>query len=120
MQICCRVGPCRGRSQRELFSALHHWTLAVLVASMRRRCVQGFGARIPYDLYKWLRLRTRCAGCEHAVEALADVRGQPLDVFCKCGGTFCFNCKEEAHRPVRTAAVLHLLGSRLQCVFAVI
>ncbi|GAB4818029.1 hypothetical protein N2152v2_005075 [Parachlorella kessleri] len=38
-------------------------------------------------------------GCEHAVEALADVRGQPLDVFCKCGGTFCFNCKEEAHRP---------------------
>lgn len=25
---------------------------------------------------------------------------RPLDVVCKCGGTFCFTCKEEAHRPV--------------------
>ena len=25
----------------------------------------------------------------------------PLDVACKCGRAFCFQCKEEAHRPVR-------------------
>jgi len=26
---------------------------------------------------------------------------EPLDVICSgCGTTFCFNCKEEAHRPV--------------------
>ena len=39
-------------------------------------------------------------GCEHAVEALADVGADPLDVACRCGATFCFQCKEEAHRPV--------------------
>lgn len=52
-----------------------------------------------------------CAGCENAVEAQLECRGQPLDVFCKCGGTFCFNCKEEAHRPVRCwIALLCCLG----------
>lgn len=25
---------------------------------------------------------------------------RPLDVLCKCSGTFCFTCKNEAHRPV--------------------
>ena len=25
---------------------------------------------------------------------------EPLDVICSCFNTFCFNCKEEAHRPV--------------------
>jgi len=24
----------------------------------------------------------------------------PQDIFCRCGAAFCFNCKEEAHRPV--------------------
>ncbi len=40
-------------------------------------------------------------GCENAVECLVD-RGSsdPLDVVCSCGAAFCFNCKEEAHRPV--------------------
>ena len=40
------------------------------------------------------------AGCENAVESSADLGAAPLDVACKCGGTFCFQCKEEAHRPV--------------------
>jgi len=38
------------------------------------------------------------------VERRAD---EPLDVICSgCGTTFCFNCKEEAHRPVRGGAGL--------------
>lgn len=48
------------------------------------------------------------ANCENAVECLID-RGvdDPLDVICTgCGATFCFNCKEEAHRPVRQKAAL--------------
>ncbi len=42
-------------------------------------------------------------GCEHAVECTADIGAEPLDVTCNCGSTFCFTCKEEAHRPVRLA-----------------
>ena len=38
--------------------------------------------------------------CEHAVECLVDVGEEPLDVTCSCGCSFCFTCKEEAHRPV--------------------
>ena len=29
--------------------------------------------------------------------------GEPLDISCKCGAAFCFQCNEEAHRPVSTA-----------------
>lgn len=43
--------------------------------------------------------------CEHAVEARADVGGDPLDVTCKCGAAFCFQCKHEAHRPVRAPSL---------------
>lgn len=39
-------------------------------------------------------------GCEHAVEARVEVGADPMDIVCKCGATFCFQCKEEAHRPV--------------------
>ena len=39
--------------------------------------------------------------CEHAVECLVDLSGEPLDVTCACSCSFCFTCKEEAHRPVR-------------------
>lgn len=38
--------------------------------------------------------------CKYATEALVDSPGEALDVFCNCGNAFCFNCKEEAHRPV--------------------
>jgi hypothetical protein len=46
----------------------------------------------------------RCVGkgCDAAVEATVD-RGadEPLDIACShCGSSFCFNCKEDAHRPV--------------------
>lgn len=46
------------------------------------------------------------ANCENAVQCLAD-RGpdEPLDVMCSCGSTFCFNCKQEAHRPVACETV---------------
>lgn len=41
------------------------------------------------------------AACENAVECQADIApGDPMDVICTCGATFCFNCKEEAHRPL--------------------
>ena len=49
---------------------------------------------------------TLSAGCEHAVESNADLGAAPLDVACKCGSAFCFQCKEEAHRPVGAFAVL--------------
>ena len=39
-------------------------------------------------------------GCEHAAEATADLGSEPLDVACACGASFCFQCREEAHRPV--------------------
>ncbi|KAF5836210.1 hypothetical protein DUNSADRAFT_6276 [Dunaliella salina] len=41
-------------------------------------------------------------GCECAVECCVDrTADEALDVICSsCGATFCFNCKEEAHRPV--------------------
>lgn len=41
------------------------------------------------------------AGCDNAIECVVDrAPDEPLDVICSCGATFCFNCKEEAHRPV--------------------
>lgn len=41
------------------------------------------------------------ANCENAVECCVDrAPDDPMDVMCGCGATFCFNCKEEAHRPV--------------------
>ena len=39
-------------------------------------------------------------GCENAVESHAEAGTDPMDIVCKCGATFCFRCKEEAHRPV--------------------
>lgn len=51
----------------------------------------------------WVR---RCVGkgCEAAVECCVDrMADEPLDVICTCGASFCFNCKEEAHRPVSGA-----------------
>jgi hypothetical protein len=41
-------------------------------------------------------------GCESAAESIVE-RGsdEALDVSCTCGTAFCFNCHEEAHRPVR-------------------
>ncbi|GIL57550.1 hypothetical protein Vafri_12725 [Volvox africanus] len=44
-----------------------------------------------------------CTGknCENAIQCLIDrAPGEALDVICTCSATFCFNCKEEAHRPV--------------------
>ena len=38
--------------------------------------------------------------CTCAAESLVDAPREPLDVFCACGNSFCFTCKEEAHRPV--------------------
>ena len=43
-------------------------------------------------------------GCEHAVEARTEVGSDPMDITCRCGATFCFQCKEEAHRPVRATS----------------
>ena len=41
------------------------------------------------------------ANCEAAVQCLVErAPDEPLDVLCSCTTTFCFNCKEEAHRPV--------------------
>ncbi|EFN58957.1 hypothetical protein CHLNCDRAFT_137543 [Chlorella variabilis] len=38
--------------------------------------------------------------CQNAVLSLSDQLGVAQDIFCRCGNAFCFNCKEEAHRPV--------------------
>eukprot|EP00197_Chlamydomonas_leiostraca_P004716 CAMPEP_0202867712 /NCGR_PEP_ID=MMETSP1391-20130828/9582_1 /ASSEMBLY_ACC=CAM_ASM_000867 /TAXON_ID=1034604 /ORGANISM="Chlamydomonas leiostraca, Strain SAG 11-49" /LENGTH=627 /DNA_ID=CAMNT_0049547775 /DNA_START=210 /DNA_END=2089 /DNA_ORIENTATION=+ len=51
-----------------------------------------------------------CVGkhCDAAVECCVDrVAGEPLDVVCSsCGTAFCFNCKQEAHRPVSCDVVM--------------
>ena len=41
-------------------------------------------------------------GCDNAVECLVDLGREPMDVACKCGSSFCFQCHQEAHRPVRS------------------
>ncbi|PSC75961.1 putative E3 ubiquitin-ligase ARI8 [Micractinium conductrix] len=38
--------------------------------------------------------------CQNAALSLSDRLGVAQDIFCRCGAAFCFNCKEEAHRPV--------------------
>ncbi|KAI3433888.1 hypothetical protein D9Q98_003690 [Chlorella vulgaris] len=38
--------------------------------------------------------------CQNAVMSMHDQLGVAQDIFCRCGNAFCFNCKEEAHRPV--------------------
>jgi len=57
----------------------------------------------------------RCVGrgCESAVECCVDrTMGEALDVLCsECRSTFCFNCKEEAHRPVSVVFVCMLAES---------
>eukprot|EP00877_Chromochloris_zofingiensis_P011452 jgi/Chrzof1/6560/Cz19g01030.t1 len=41
------------------------------------------------------------ANCDNAMECLIErTPDEPLDVICTCTATFCFNCKQEAHRPV--------------------
>ena len=47
-------------------------------------------------MYEWC----PAPDCEFAVESYVGLQGEPLDVACTCGATFCFSCKEEAHRPV--------------------
>lgn len=48
--------------------------------------------------------------CEHAVECVKDLGpDEPLDVLCKCGSSFCFTCKEEAHRPVGLSYTCNLI-----------
>lgn len=43
------------------------------------------------------------ANCDNAMECLIErTPDEPLDVICTCTATFCFNCKQEAHRPVST------------------
>lgn len=46
-------------------------------------------------------------GCTYAVEcgAAEHVSCTPLDIACKCSSTFCWNCNQEAHRPVDCATV---------------
>ena len=45
--------------------------------------------------------------CQHAVECVKDIGpDEPLDVLCKCGSSFCFSCKEEAHRPVSPMLIM--------------
>mmetsp|Transcript_12046 Transcript_12046/g.25888 ORF Transcript_12046/g.25888 Transcript_12046/m.25888 type:complete len:532 (+) Transcript_12046:91-1686(+) len=45
-------------------------------------------------------------GCENAIECVVDrAPDEPLDVICTCANAFCFNCKEEAHRPVQCETV---------------
>ncbi|GBF98045.1 hypothetical protein Rsub_10273 [Raphidocelis subcapitata] len=49
------------------------------------------------------RVMSWCTGanCDAAVQCLVErAPEEPLDVLCTCTTTFCFNCKEEAHRPV--------------------
>lgn len=44
-----------------------------------------------------------CTGirCDNAVECRVDkAPDEAMDVLCTCSTTFCFSCKEEAHRPV--------------------
>lgn len=53
-------------------------------------------------------LMSWCPGknCENAIRCLVDrAAGEALDVMCSCGNTFCFSCKEEAHRPVACETV---------------
>ncbi|RID68307.1 hypothetical protein BRARA_C00475 [Brassica rapa] len=39
-------------------------------------------------------------GCEHAIEFSATGTGSSYDVSCLCSHSFCWNCTQDAHRPV--------------------
>lgn len=55
--------------------------------------------------------------CQHAVECVKDISAdEPLDVLCKCGSSFCFTCKEEAHRPVGAHGYAHTY-THTQCAW---
>ena len=53
-------------------------------------------------------MRSVNAGCENAVEVKADVA-------CKCGAAFCFQCTEEAHRPVSRRTLPDCLSCLPEC-----
>ncbi len=56
------------------------------------------------------------ADCQHAVLSLSDQLNVAQDIFCACGSAFCFNCKEEAHRPVNCETVRKwMVRSRCWC-----
>ena len=56
------------------------------------------------------------ADCQNAALSLSDRLGVAQDIFCRCGAAFCFNCKEEAHRPVDCETVRQWMVRRVSCV----
>lgn len=52
----------------------------------------------PHWLPAWLACWLQ--NCNNALEVRERVVDAAVDVKCGCGCMFCFNCKEEAHRPV--------------------
>jgi hypothetical protein len=61
----------------------------------------------------WLLPFSPPADCQHAVLSLSDRLGVAQDIFCRCGCAFCFNCREEAHRPVDCETVRKWMVSAL-------
>lgn len=53
--------------------------------------------------------------CQNAVLSLSDRLGAAQDIFCRCGAAFCFNCKEEAHRPVDCETVRQWMVGVIKC-----
>ena len=70
------------------------------------RCTAGL---IPLALP----LRLPRADCQNAVLSMGEL-GVAADVFCRCGAAFCFNCREEAHRPVDCGTVRKWMVRRRQ------
>ena len=57
------------------------------------------------------------AGCENGV--LCERAGEgAVDVHCSCGASFCWNCQEDAHRPVDCETVRKWLVST-HCIHGV-
>lgn len=91
LNLRCPMPECRAAVPQQVFT---HVADAAHAEKHRRYAVRSF--------VEDNRRLTWCPapGCEHAVESLTDTGPAPLDVVCRCGSAFCFNCKEEAHRPV--------------------
>lgn len=63
--------------------------------------------------------RSRCplANCCFVAHSCTDVTEDAQDVTCKCGASFCFKCKEEAHSPVSFISPVLFVIMQFSCSF---
>ena len=121
--LACKHAYCKGCYKRYVESAVSDGPSCLELRCIDPRCkllvtedvVDSLVCRPVSEKYQFFSLRSfvdvnrkmqwcPAPGCTRAVESMEAVRGNSnLDVECRCGHGFCFNCGEESHRPVDCA-----------------